>query len=181
MIFRASPWWINTLQFDDFQALFFLWEVHFSANSVFDGIHWPFSWELVSIKNSKFAILGPQEMLRSIASNLDIRLWWPLNGCSTNLCTCTKRWHFFLILPLDLFNWWFFTDATIGFIAIENQPFDRISRCLFQICFHFQPYLGKIPILTHMFEMGMGFSTTNPDIYILRNYIWLDIMTHITP
>ena len=55
----------------------------------------------------------------------------------------------------------FFADATIGFITIKNPPFERISRCLFQIFVYFQPYVGKIPILTHMFEMGMGFSTTN--------------------
>ena len=48
-------------------------------------------------------------------------------------------------------------------IEILKTPYIIIiSRWWFQICFYFHPYLGKIPILTHIFQMAWN---RQPDIF----------------
>ena len=44
-----------------------------------------------------------------------------------------------------------------------------VTRWWFQICFHFHPYLGKIPMLTSIFFRWVG-STTNQKIQSLSLY-----------
>ena len=43
---------------------------------------------------------------------------------------------------------------TTDFNEHARLPETNIAGWWFQICFHFHPYLGKIPILTNIFQRG---------------------------
>ena len=49
-------------------------------------------------------------------------------------------------------------DGMVEILAPVNRRMEDLSRWWFQICFYVHPYLGKIPILTNIFQMGW---TTN--------------------
>ena len=45
-------------------------------------------------------------------------------------------------------------DGMVEILAPVNRRMEDLSRWWFQICFYVHPYLGKIPILTNIFQMG---------------------------
>ena len=71
-----------------------------------------------------------------------------------------------LCKPKGLSRWWFLLEVSLG--SVEESWFNNFyteilliqkARWWFQIFFYFHPYLGKIPILTNIFQTGG--STTN--------------------
>ena len=153
-------WWFPS-------SFFFFWRGPFFSHSFW--WYTPFSWEFVAIKNSNFAILGPQKCFATL------RVTWIFGFDGL-------EWMFHKPLYMyETLN--FFLDSTIGFVWLvffsgcyhwihhqSKPPFERISRCLFQIFFYVHSHFGKIPILTRILEMGMGWKFTT-QIFTIRNYM----------
>ena len=129
---------------------------------------------MILINTMLFLIL----YFRNILYSLDIQIylykvWWyhfmSLHGFILHI---SDRWW----VVLFFFE---FVHLHLGVSKNNGTPKSSIligfSRWWFQTFFYFHPYLGKIPILTNIFQMGWNHQLVfhyKPSILVFSHYFW---------
>ena len=73
---------------------------------------------------------------------------------------------------VDLFMFYSFFSHPSSLPRLGSSKLQTYPRWWFQIFFYVHPYLGKIPILTNIFQMGWSYQLENPQVD--NGTFWMD-------